>query len=311
MQQERPIDMAQIVGIGANVFDTLYRLDSYPKEDTKQKAQSVTESGGGPCGTGLVAASKLGAQCAYIGNCSDDSAGKFLRADFERYGVSTALMTPIENTCAFCSCIWLCDDTAARTCVFHRGTVPPTAIDEKAEKAIADADILMVDGNDMDAAVEGAQIARQKGTLVLYDAGGQYPNVERLLALTDVLIPSEEFALGHTGEESVQDAARKLWKMYSPKVIVITQGKQGGILYDGKQVLRYPAFPVDAVDTNGSGDVFHGAFAYALTKGYNYRQCCIFSSAVSALKCTRVGARKGVPTYDDTITFLKRRGVEL
>ena len=303
--------MAQIVGIGANVFDTLYRLETFPKEDSKQKAVSVTESGGGPCGTGLVAASKLGASCAYIGNCSDDSAGRFLREDFEKYGVSTDYMTPVENTGAFCSCIWLCDDTAARTCVFHRGTVPPTQIGEEAAKAIAEAKILIVDGNDLDAAVEGAKLARQNGTLVLYDAGGQYPGVERLLALTDILIPSEEFALGHTGEENAANAARKLWQLYSPKVIVITQGKEGGILYDGEQILRYPAFPVEAVDTNGSGDVFHGAFAFALTRGYSYEQCCVFSSAVSALKCTQVGARKGVPTYDATVAFLKDRGVDL
>ena len=303
--------MAQIVGIGANVFDTLYRLETFPKEDSKQKAVSVTESGGGPCGTGLVAASKLGASCAYIGNCSDDSAGKFLREDFEKYGVSTEYMTPLENTGAFCSCIWLCDDTAARTCVFHRGTVPPTQIGEEAAKAIAEAKILMVDGNDLDAAVKGAKLARQNGTLVLYDAGGQYPGVERLLALTDILIPSEEFALGHTGEENAANAARKLWQLYSPKVIVITQGKEGGILYDGERILRYPAFPVEAVDTNGSGDVFHGAFAYALTRNFDYGKCCVFSSGVSALKCTRVGARKAVPGYDETIEFLRSRGVEL
>lgn len=301
----------QIVGIGANVFDTLYRLDTFPKEDTKQKAQSVTESGGGPCGTGLVAASKLGATCAYIGNCSDDSAGKFLVNEFVKYGVSTQYMTPIENTGAFCSCIWLCDDTAARTCVFHRGTVPGTEIGQKEAVAIAEAQILMVDGNDLDAAVKGAKIARQNGTLVLYDAGGQYPGVEKLLAVTDILIPSEEFALGHTGEACVADAARKLWQMYAPKVIVITQGKEGGILFDGKQVLRYPTFPVEAVDTNGSGDVFHGAFAFALTRGFDYGRCCVFSSAVSALKCTKVGARKGVPTYEATIEFLRSRGVEI
>ena len=63
--------MAQIVGIGANVFDTLYRLDTFPKEDTKQKAVSVTESGGGPCGTGLVAAAKLG-QLKYYTRRPDD-----------------------------------------------------------------------------------------------------------------------------------------------------------------------------------------------------------------------------------------------
>ena len=303
--------MAQITGIGANVFDTLFRLDSFPTEDTKQKAQSVTESGGGPCGTGLVAAAKLGASAAYIGYCSDDRAGQFLQADFEKYGVDTSYMTPIADTTGFVSCIWLADNTASRTCVFHRGTVPGTKISEREAAAIRDAEILMVDGNDLDAAVEGAKIAKEAGTLVLYDAGGRYPNVERLLALTDILIPSEEFALGHTGEETVADAARKLWQMYSPKAIVITQGKAGGILFNGEEVLRYPAFPVDAVDTNGSGDVFHGAFAFALTKGWDYGKCCVFSSAVSALKCLQVGARKGVPTYEATLSFLKERGVEL
>ena len=299
-----------VVGIGANVFDTLIRLNKFPTEDTKQRAESVTEAGGGPCGTGLVAAAKLGASCAYIGNCSDDSAGRFLRGDFEKYGVDTACMTPVKGTNAFCSCIWLSDETASRTCVFHRGTVPPTAIGEKEKAAIADAEILLVDGNDLDAAVCGAEIAKEQGTMVLYDAGGLYPNVERLLRLTDILIPSEEFALGHTGEETAEAAAKKLFAMYSPRVVVITQGKKGGILFDGETVTTYPAFSVDAVDSNGSGDVFHGAFAYAVTRGWDYRKCCVFSSAVSAVKCTRVGARVGVPTLDETLKFLSARGVE-
>lgn len=303
--------MAEIVGIGANVYDTLYRLDRFPREDKKFKAQSVTESGGGPCATGLVAAAKLGGDCAYIGNCSDDGPGRFLREDLVRWGVDTELMTPVENTKAFCSCIWLADDTASRTCVFHRGTVPPTQIGEQAAEAIRQAKLLLVDGNDLDAAVEGAKIARESGAAVLYDAGGLYDGVERLLALTDVLIPSEEFALKHTGAESVADAARELHKRYSPRLVVITCGREGGILYDGAQVLRYPAFPVDAVDTNGSGDVFHGAFAYALTHGYTPQQSCVFSSAVAALKCTKVGARLGVPTLEQTLEFLKNRGVTL
>lgn len=303
--------MAQIVGIGANVFDTLFRLESYPTQDTKQKACSVTESGGGPCGTGLVAAAKLGAACAYIGNCSDDSAGVFLTEDFKRYGVDIAHMTPVSGTSGFRSCIWLCDDTAARTCVFHRGSVPPTVIDESAAQAIRDANILMVDGNDLDAAVAGAKIARESGTLVLYDAGGLYDGVERLLALTDILIPSEEFARKHTGADNVEDAARWLFSRYAPKVVVITCGKDGGILFDGEDIVSYPAFPVEAVDTNGSGDVFHGAFAFALIKGYTYKQCCLFSSAVSALKCTKVGARAAVPSFEQTAEFLYSRGVQL
>ena len=78
-----------------------------------------------------------------------------------------------------------------------------------------------------------------------------------------------------------------------------------------KEIKEYPAFLVDAVDSNGSGDVFHGAYAFSLVQGYDYEKCAIFSSAVSALKCTKVGARKAVPTYDETLNFLKENGYVL
>ncbi len=303
--------MAQIVGIGANVHDTIYRLDTYPQQDTKQKAVSITECGGGPCSTGLVAAAKLGATCAYIGNVSADATGEFLAKDLADYGVDTSMMARIPNTTGFRSCIWLADDRASRTCVFDRGNVPGTTLGEQKISAIQNAQILMVDGNDLEAAVSAAQLAKQSGTTVLYDAGGLYPGVEKLLAETDILIPSEEFACKHTGKASPEEAAKALFAAYRPKVVVITQGKEGGLLYDGKQLTNYPAFPVEAVDTNGSGDVFHGAFAFALTKGWDYYRCCIFSSAVSALKCTQVGARKSIPSYDAVLDFLSSRGITL
>ena len=303
--------MAQIVGIGANVHDTIYRLDTYPRQDTKQKAASITECGGGPCSTGLVAAAKLGATCAYIGNVSDDTTGEFLVNDLAAYGVDVSMTARISGVTGFRSCIWLADDSASRTCVFCRGNVPGTTLGEQEIAAIQNAEILMVDGNDIEAAVSAATLARKCGTTVLYDAGGLYPGVEKLLEQTDILIPSEEFACKHTGKATSEEAAVALFQKYRPRVVVITRGKEGGILYDGKQLTAYPAFLVEAVDTNGSGDVFHGAFAFALTKKWDYFQCCMFSSAVSALKCTQVGARKGVPTYEATLSFLKTRGAEL
>ena len=303
--------MINIVGIGANVYDTLITVDSYPKEDTKKKASSTKTSGGGPCATGLVAAAKLGESVAFIGNTTDDAASNFLMSDFEKYGVTTKYMTKKDGYRAFSSFILLCEDTVSRTCVFDRGNVPPTELDENQVKAIKDAKILMVDGNDMKAAIEGGKIAKANGTKVLYDAGGLYEGVENLLPFADYLIPSEEFALGHTGEKTAQDAAKKLFEMYSPEIVVITQGKKGGIMYDGKTVTEYPAFPVDAVDSNGSGDGFHGAYAFALCKGYDFYNSCVFSSAVSALKCTKVGSRQAVPSFDETIEFLKERGVNV
>ena len=114
--------------------------------------------------------------------------------------------------------------------------------------------------------------------------------------------------MGYTGAESAEEAAKKLFVQYHPHAVVITQGKEGGILFDGETVSIYPGFPVSAVDSNGAGGVFHGAFAFAAVRGMDYYKACVFSSAVSAIKCTRLGARQGVPAYEEVIQFLKERG---
>ena len=302
--------MSKIVGIGANVFDTLYNIPTYPNEDTKMRATASKTAGGGPVATGLVAAKKLGVDAAYIGVLSDDNGGKFLKEDFEKYGVETRYIDVKSGYRAFASVLWLCADTATRTCVFDKGDLPPLVLGDAQKQAIKDAELLMVDGNEMDAAVEGAKIARENGVKVLYDCGGLYDGVERLLALTDVMIPSEEFAMGHTGEKDAASAAKKLYEMYNPEYVVVTRGKFGGLLYDGKVVTEYPIYPADVVDSNGSGDVFHGAFASAIVRGFTPIQCCHFSSCVSALKCMGVGARESVPDYDTTSNYLRSNGYE-
>ncbi len=300
----------RIVGIGACVMDTLFRLPAFPKEDTKNRASSTKAAGGGPVATGLVAAQKLGCQTAFLGNLSDDNGGVFLKADFEKYGVNTDLVRIESGYRSFQSVLWLAADSATRTCVFDKGDLPALVLDESQKKAIAEADLLMVDGNELSAAVEAAEIAREHGTKVLYDCGGLYEGVEALLALTDLMIPSEEFALAHTGKSNAKAAAKELYSRYHPSLVVITRGKEGGVLYDGAVCTPYPAFPVKVLDSNGSGDVFHGAFAAAVLRGYDPYHCCIFSSAVSAIKCTGIGARESVPNFDTVYEFLKEKGYE-
>ena len=303
--------MAKIVGIGANVFDTLYNIPTYPTEDTKMRATASKTAGGGPVATGLVAAQKLGEQTAYIGVLSDDNGGQFLKKDFEKYGVETDLIDVKSGYRSFASVLWLCADTTARTCVFDKGDLPSLVLNNAQKQAVKSAEILMVDGNEMDAAVEAAKIARESGTKVLYDCGGLYDGVERLLAYTDIMIPSEEFALGITGCETAEEAAQKLYETYKPEVVVITQGKKGGLFYNGNDIISYPIYPAEVVDSNGSGDVFHGAFAAAVCKGYDYLKCCHFSSAVSALKCMGVGSRESVPDFDTTKEYMKDNGYTL
>ena len=303
--------MAKIVGIGACVMDTLYNVPNYPTEDTKLRATGSKPAGGGPVATGLVAAQKLGEQTAYIGNLSDDNGGAFLTKDFEKYGVDTSLIEVKSGYRSFTSVIWLSAASTSRTCVFDRGDLPALKLNDAQKQAIKEAKVLMVDGNELEAAIEGAKYARENGTLVLYDAGGLYEGVERLLKYADILIPSEEFALGHTGADNVEDAAKKLMEAYNPKVVVITMGKKGGVILENGEITYYPIYDTPVVDSNGAGDVFHGAYAAALVKGYSYLKSCHYSSAVSGLKCTGVGARESVPSHEQTVEFLRSNGYEL
>ena len=304
-------DMKKIVGIGACVFDTLYHLSAYPTEDTKLRATGSQPAGGGPVATGLVAARKLGVDAAYIGTLAADAGGAFLIKDFEKYGVSTATITVKEGYRSFSSVIWLSAAQGTRTCVFDKGDLPALVLTEKEKNAVREADLLMVDGNELAAAVEAAKIARESGTKVLYDCGGLYEGVAALLSHTDIMIPSEEFALGHTGCDTALEAAKELYRRYSPEVVVITQGKRGGLLFDGKEALMYPIYPASVVDSNGAGDVFHGAFAAACCRGYDYLTCCHIASATSALKCTGVGARESAPDFETVKRFMKENGYEL
>jgi len=303
--------MSKVIGIGACVMDTLITVPFYPTEDTKLRATSSKLAGGGPVSTGLVAVSKLGESAEFIGVLSDDNGGDFLRKDFNKYGVETDNTVTKNGYRSFTSVIWLSEEGKSRTCVFDKGDLPPFEINILHEQQIKNSKLLMVDGNEMSAAVKGAQIAHENGVKVLYDAGGLYEGVEKLLPYADYLIPSMEFALGHTGEKTVEDAAKKLFEMYNPEVVVITCGKDGGYHFDGKDGTYYPVFPVEVVDSNGSGDVFHGAFAAGLCKGFDTLKCCYFSSAVSALKCTGIGARESVPDFETVKKFMKENGYEL
>ena len=133
--------------------------------------------------------------------------------------------------------------------------------------------------------------------------------VEELLHYCDYIVASEVFAR-QISNGGVEGALRKL-SSYGPKGSVITLGARGCVLEIDDEAVLIPAFSVDAVDTTGAGDVFHGAFSYGVVAGWDIKRICIFANAVAALKCTRVGGRAGIPGYDEVIRFIKKNHPEV
>lgn len=296
--------MAEIIGIGSAVFDTLMTVERYPEEDTKAEGFRTRLQGGGPCATALVAASKLGVSSAYCGVLGGDLYGSFILDGLKRYGVDTKHVRVAQGCESFHAVILLSRHTASRTCVWSKGTVPRPGISDVTPDLFEGARYLHLDGHHLDAAVRAAEMAHERGVQVSLDAGGAYPGLERLLPLVDVLIPSEECARKLAGCEDTWDAAQILHDRYHSRTLIVTQGKKGGFRWTEDGPMRYPAFPVNAVDTNGAGDTFHGAFLAGCVKGMDEDEAAVFASAVSALKCTRIGSQEGIPTFTETMAFL-------
>lgn len=271
-------------------MDTLINCDRYPAEDTKQKAESVFVSGGGPVGNALVVLSKLGVRAEVIGAFADDNAGAYLLGDFQKYGVETKNAACVKDTASFTSYIVLSESAQTRTCVFDRGTVPDDPVNVRFG-AIDGAAALHLDGNYLQSAIAAAKYAKANGVKVSLDAGGLYSGIETLLPYADILIPSAEFAKGITGKAEIPEAMAALAEKYCPEILAVTDGSNGGYYWNGEKAVHYASVQVKAIDSNGAGDTFHGAFLAAYCGGKSVEECCRFASAVAAYKCTHKGAR--------------------
>ena len=301
----------QIIGIGSSVYDTLMVVERFPDEDTKMQGVETVVQGGGPCATALVAARRLGVSAAYMGTLGDDTFGCFMRDDLAKWGVDTEYVHTVPNAISFHSVVLLNRERATRTCIWNKGTVAPIAPEQVDEDALAHAKVLHLDGHMLDAAIFAAEKCRELGVKVSHDAGGAYPHIEALLPYVDYLIPSQEFALKVTGEATAEAAARRLYDAYHPELLVLTQGVAGGLLLDERGLRHYDSYKVDAKDTNGCGDTFHGAFVAAKIKGMTNDDACKYASAAAAIKCTRVGARQGMANDAECRAFLAERNVKL
>lgn len=298
--------MAAVVGIGLSCIDLLITLPEYPREDTKMPAEALLQQGGGPVATALVALSKLGERVSYLGSIADDLFSEMMLKEFNAYGVDTGELRVKPNTTSTLAVVLINKSRGTRTIVWKRGTLPSASPEDISPDLIKKAKVLHLDGHHVDAALVGAKIAKESGCMVCLDAGNLFPRIEELVAVTDILVTSEEFALAFSGEKDPQTAGERLFNTYRPELVTITQGDRGGIYFDGKEWGEYPSFPVQVEDSTGAGDVFHGAFIYGYLKEWSLKKITRLASAVSALKCTCRGGRVGIPSLSEVNTFLAR-----
>jgi len=293
-----------VIGIGISVVDFVMVIPSFPTEGTKMGAMSYIIQGGGPVATALVTLAKLGAKAAYLGKVAKDEIGKYIKYEFKQYGVITDYIIE-ERGQSPIAVVLVNMKNGERTIIWSEGDLSPLSYEELKlmQQSITSAKFIHLDGHYPQAVLKAIEIAKSCGVKVSLDAGNVYPDIDKIIQFTDVLITSENFPTEFTGERDLNKAGKQLLEK-GPQVVVITKGDKGCLCITHDEIISQPAFKVKVVDTTGAGDAFHGAFLYGLIQGWNMRKILEFSCAVAAMNCTKVGGRSGLPTLEEVKKFI-------
>jgi sugar/nucleoside kinase (ribokinase family) len=166
--------------------------------------------------------------------------------------------------------------------------------------------VLLFDGHEPEASLEA--LTRFPGALSILDAGSWRDGTALLAGRVQYLVASERFAAQATGrnpgheERAHRECVRDLRARFPSATVAVTLGERGVAALSETGFEHVAAFPAtEVVDTTGAGDIFHGAFAYALAVGMDFSRALRFSSAAAALSVCRLGGRGSIPALKEVL----------
>lgn len=300
---------AEIVGIDILWYDQLVTLPEMPAENGSVFVEGSSFQGGGKVCSALAAAGRQGIPCKLLAVCGDSRRSRFLVEDLQRHGVDTAAIRQIPGYEEGWSIVLSDAASGGRRILWHHDTRQPglnaADVDGFAED-IAQAKYLhlcRMDETDRRA----ARIARSAGTQVCLDADYYSREIRKALPMVDILIGSEEFYRDmFPGGGAFADHVRSILRL-GPSTVIFTFGSRGCRGYADGAFFEVPAFQknIRVVDTVGAGDDFHGGYLAALCMGRTGLGAAHYASAVSAIKCTAIGGRAGIPTRPMVEQYLR------
>ncbi len=297
-----------IVGFGIAVVDYIFVAPT-PEAGGFAPIIDYKVEGGGLTGTSLVAAARLGARTKMLGRIGDDDVGDLIVDGLEQEGVDTSDLIRVPGGKSYFSIIHVDADTAERTIYGRADADIDCSTGLISLEVLQGADALLLDPHWPEGARVVARRARDLGIPIVLDSSIK-PGTQDIVAMCDYPVIPRKSAVRFAETEDCAEAARRI-RSLGPKAVVVTCGPEGAYYASADDEGYVEAFRIEPVDTTGAGDVVHGAFAFGLTCGWGLRDVVTFASAVAAIKCTRVGGRAGIPTFEQTAEFLRGRGRSL
>ncbi|WP_369719647.1 MULTISPECIES: sugar kinase [unclassified Bradyrhizobium] len=296
----------RILCIGIPVRDLIFRVEAVPERGSKANASHLAEICGGNALNAAIAIARLGGRVAFAGPMGDaqETSSRFILELMAADGVDTThivrmpgLMTPVSAI--------MIEPSGERTLTIYRDPALWRVRLPEADELLADCRAVLVESRCAPFCTEICLEARRRGIAVIV-------GVDRAMALTDRLLTDAShllFASGQVQETAdVADDGEALKRLsgLTPAFLAATRGPRGTIwLNEAGALEETAAFPVQAVDTLGAGDVFHGAFTLRLAQTGDVREALRFAAAAAALKCTRHGGGLAAPQLIEVEEFLR------
>jgi sulfofructose kinase len=291
------VTAVDVLCIGHAAYDLTFTVPHHPGTDEKLFADGLISCGGGPAANAAVQVAKLDLTSAFAGYLGNDLYGEQHYQELINYGVNVDLVVRGDSPTPLS--VVLVKPDGKRALINYKGetkALPANTIDF----ADINAKVILFDGHEPYLSVPFAKHAKAQGIPTVLDAGSVHEGTLALMALVDHLVCSEKFALQLHGD--VETAINQLSEV--APTVVITVGEKGLLWSRREDSGALPAFTVNAVDTTGAGDAFHGAYAAALALGLQWDELLRYASAVGALCCTKAGARLGLAGSEVCECFL-------
>ncbi|MBL7665313.1 MAG: adenosine kinase [Bacteriovoracaceae bacterium] len=265
-------------------------------------AQAEKMACGGSAANSIIAVAQLGGKSFYSCKVANDSFGKFYLKDILKNAVETNLEEKTLDDGQTGKCIVMVTPDADRTMNTYLGVTSNFSSEQLDLDALKNSQYLYVEGylvtspSGREAMIKAKKYAQENGvrvSLTLSDpgivAGFKKYFKEIIGSGVDLIFCNESEAISFTETKSLEEA-REAMKKYA-KTFAITQGAEGATLYDGKNFLQVEPFAIKAVDTLGAGDMFAGAFLYALTHGHSFADSGRLASLASSSVVGQFGPR--------------------
>lgn len=297
--------MASILLAGVAVIDFIFMLDRMPRAAEKYRARDAAVSGGGCAANAAVAVARLGGQASLAARVGADMVGDMIVAGLEAEGVDCSRVRRFEGCRSSFSSVYV-DGAGERQIVNFRDVSLSFDAAWLAAEIPSRFDAALGDTRWPQGSALALRAARERGVPGVLDAEAPIAEARDALHAASHIAFSMQGLRDHCGHADVARGLRQAAEETGAWVCV-TDGANGVTCLAQGELSHVAAFPVDAVDTLGAGDVWHGAFALGLGEGMDERRAVRFANAVAATKCTRFGGRSGIPRRAEVARFLEER----